>query len=247
MAHQAPLIGITCRSLSLDYGKLLGKVIPCSGNTNAYHEILDKLGAIPVLLPPVSLEKVEPLLAQLDGVLFTGGEDIDPQRYGMERHATVTIVDTIRDEFELMLLSRARELDMPLLGVCRGCQLINVGFGGTLLQHVEGHRAHNDPEVLTRLVEKVVVQSGSRLASILGRDSIAINSIHHQAIQLLGDGLHVAALAEDGTIEAIEMACCDQWVVGVQWHPELIPSEQSSQAIFSAFISEAEKVRRTRM
>jgi putative glutamine amidotransferase len=247
MAHQRPLIGITCRSLSLDYTKLLGKVIPCSGNTDAYHEVLDTFGAIPVLLPPVSVETVGPLLARLDGVLFTGGEDIDPQRYGMERHETVTVVDTRRDEFEFMLLSRARELDLPLLGVCRGCQLINVGFGGTLLQHVEGHRAHNDPEVLTRLTQKAVVHSGSQLASILNQDTIAINSIHHQAIERLGNGLRVAAVAEDGTVEAVELACRGQWVVGVQWHPELIPSEQSSQAIFSTFISEANKVRGARM
>lgn len=246
MAHQRPLIGITCRSLNLDCTRLLGKVIPCWGNTNAYHEILETLGAIPVLLPPVSLGTVDALLARLDGVLFTGGEDIDPQRYGMERHSTVTTVDTIRDEFELTLLARAREFDLPLLGICRGCQLINVGFGGTLFQHVEGHRAHNDPEVLTRLVEKAVLQRGSQLASIVGQDTIAINSIHHQAVHQLGNGLHVAALAEDGTIEAIEMAGRERWVVGVQWHPELIPAERSSQTIFSTFIAEAEKIRSSR-
>ncbi len=180
-----------------------------------YLRTLDAAGAMPVVLPP--LGDPSALLDRLDGLCLSGGPDVDPSAYGAsERHPELGPTEPSLDAFELALAREARARRMPLLGVCRGAQALNVACGGTLHQHLAGHR---QGEAATEPTHEVRVRPGSRLAALLGPGRHAVNSFHHQAVDRLGEGLRVVAHAHDGTIEAIEG---DGFLVGVQWHAETL-------------------------
>jgi len=189
-----------------------------------YFEGVALAGGIATLLPPQSAEPdiVERVLDGLDGLIITGGRDVDPAAYGQERHpATDEPVDDnrLRDNWEFALFKAACERDMPVLGICRGAQVINVALGGTLHQHlpdVVGHSGHQKGNAVfsTSTVRTV---PGTRLASLIGESSDA-QCYHHQAIDRPGAGLIVSARDVDGVIEAVELP--DKWVLAVQWHPE---------------------------
>jgi putative glutamine amidotransferase len=159
----------------------------------------------------------------LDALVLTGGVDVEPARYGAERHEKVRRIDSDRDEFELGLLSQALARDIPVLAICRGHQLLNVCFGGSLLQHIETgeHTADYRTEGYPSRSHDVEVVPGTRLREWLDAERVLVNSRHHQAVtpEQLAPNLRATALTEDGLVEAVE-STAHTWVIGVQWHPE---------------------------
>lgn len=152
------------------------------------------------------------------GLLLTGGEDVDPALYGEERHPATEESDPERDQVEIRLLREALALDLPVLAICRGLQIMNVMHGGTLIQHLERHQLH--PDVKSTPAHAIRIEPETLLRRIAGTDCWQVNSRHHQAINTLGSGLRVSAIdPADGTIEAIERPG-KRFVLGVQWHPE---------------------------
>ena len=195
-----------------------------------YLQRVERAGAVPVVLPPC-VSDLEALMARLDGVCLSGGPDLDPQAYGArERHAELGPTEPSLDAFELDLARAALERGMPLLGICRGSQALNVACGGTLHQHLSGHR---QVEPGCQATHEVEVLEGTRLAGLIGAGAHAVNSFHHQAVDELGRGLRVAARAADGTVEAIE-ARSGGFAVGVQWHAETLTDARLFEALVSA-------------
>jgi gamma-glutamyl-gamma-aminobutyrate hydrolase PuuD len=174
---------------------------------------------VPVLLPPISAGFAE-LVGRLDGLLLSGGADVDPARYDQQAHPETVGLRPDRDDFEFDLLAAALAVDLPILAVCRGMQVLNSALGGTLRQHlpdVVGHQGHRpEPGVFGEC--RVRLHAGSRTEDILGTE-VKVYCHHHQALDTTGDGLTVVGTADDGTIEAVELAG-QTFVLGVQWHPE---------------------------
>ena len=208
----------------------------------AYVRALESAGLVPVVVPP--LEAAGTAVRVLDavaGLVLSGGEDVDPSRYGETPHPELGPVNCARDETELALLARARELGLPTLAICRGIQVVNVGLGGSLVQDLPSQRqnvaTHEVDDERDTRVHGIRVDPDSRLASILGAHSLAVNSIHHQAVDRLGEAMRVSARADDGTIEGVESDDPSWWMVGVQWHPEelTITPEPWDRRLFGAF------------
>lgn len=204
-----------------------------------YARSVERSGALPVVLPAIAPEHAPALLDRLDGLLLSGGVDVDPALYGRPRHPKLGSIDRARDEFELALTREALERDLPLLAICRGQQLLNVACGGTLVQDIPselpGALRHDAPGRRTRRSHGVELEPSSRLAEILGPGPLRVNSFHHQAIDQPGAGLEVSGRCpRDGVIEAVEMSG-RSFVVAVQWHPESFWDEpESFQALFDA-------------
>jgi putative glutamine amidotransferase len=194
-----------------------------------YLQAIERAGAVPVVLPPC-VSDLDALIARLDGVCLSGGPDLDPEAYGArDRHEELGPTEPSLDRFELALVRAALECGMPVLGICRGAQTLNVACGGTLHQHLPGHR---QTEPGTQTTHDVEIFPGSRLAGLLGPGAMAVNSFHHQAVDRLGDDLHVAARAPDGTVEAIELPY--GFAIGVQWHAETLTDARLFQALVEA-------------
>ena len=233
-----PVIGITTYVEPAAWGQwnLPAALIPY-----AYVRGVEEAGGRALLVPP-SDDAIEETLDALDGVLFTGGSDLDPSTDGAEAHEKTYGVRSERDSAELALLQAALERDMPVLAICRGSQVLNVARGGDLEQHLPdslGHELHKE-----RLGEfsdhEVSVETGSRLGGIVG-DRIPVKSSHHQGFGRIGDGLVTTAQADDGTIEALEDPS-RRFAVGVLWHPE----EGEDAALFRALVKEAAAYRAER-
>jgi putative glutamine amidotransferase len=181
-----------------------------------YMRTLDAAGAMPVVLPPVG--DADEYLERLDGICLSGGPDLDPTAYGaLERHTELGPTEPSLDAFELALLRGALERGIPMLAICRGAQALNVACGGTLHQHVPGHR---QTELATEPSHEIEIAPRTRLARVLGARGARVNSFHHQAVDRVGNGLRVVARAADGTVEGIEGGA--GFVVGVQWHAETL-------------------------
>jgi putative glutamine amidotransferase len=182
-------------------------------------------------LEPVLIAPGDPAsLAGLDGLVITGGCDIDPARYGETAHAATSAPDRGRDAFEASLIEQALAADFPILAICRGMQMLNVVRGGTLQQDIPGHTVKDRDDVHT-----ISIRMGSRLESILGSGELWVNSRHHQAVGRIGAGLLVSAKAPDGTVEALEDPK-RRFVLAVQWHPEeRAPRNPSDRTLFEAF------------
>jgi putative glutamine amidotransferase len=234
-----PLIGITTYVVPArwSYWDLEAALVPA-----AYVQAVEAAGGRPLLVPP-SMEAIEETLEGLDGLVFSGGSDLDPAHYGQEPHEETSGIVPHRDEAELGLLRGALERDMPVLAICRGSQVLNVARGGDLIQHlpeVVGHRNHkNDPpggfaDHDVELVEGTLVQR------LLG-DRAPVKSHHHQGFGRLGEGLREAGHAEDGTVEAVEDPS-QRFAVGVLWHPE----EGEDFVLFQALVDEAYVYRASR-
>jgi putative glutamine amidotransferase len=198
-----------------------------------YLRTLDAAGAIPVVLPPTGTDHLGPLLERLDGLCLSGGPDLDPAAYGApDRHTELGPTEPSLDAFELSLVRMGLQRGLPILAICRGSQALNVACGGTLHQHVPGHR---QAEAATEPTHEVEIESRSRLHRTVRTRTLAVNSFHHQAVDVLGDGLRVVARATDGTIEAIEG---EGFVVGVQWHAETL---MAHMPLFEALVSAASR------
>jgi putative glutamine amidotransferase len=221
----APLIGVTTY---LERSQTGVWDLPASFLPKVYLDAVTDAGGIAVLLPPqpASRDIARRVLGTLDGLIVSGGADVDPRRYGQEPHERTGAPRTDRDAWEDALFTAAIELDVPFLGICRGAQMLNVALGGTLVQHlpdVVGHEGYQPaPAVFGETV--VAVERGSRLDALLGAaddpdGTVPVHVYHHQAIDRVADGLAVTARTDDGVIEAVELEGA-AFGVAVQWHPE---------------------------
>jgi putative glutamine amidotransferase len=199
-----------------------------------YLRAIEAAGGMPVVLPP--LGDAAAYLDRLDGICLSGGPDLDPDAYGAtERHAELGPTEPGLDAFELELAREADTRGLPILGICRGAQALNVARGGTLHQHLPGHR---QTEPATATTHTVHVEPGSRLAAIAGTRVLRVNSFHHQAVDVLGRGLLPVAHAADGIVEAIE-APGPRLVLGVQWHAEGLIGQPRHRALFEELVAAA--------
>jgi putative glutamine amidotransferase len=234
----APIIGLTA---STNQGTS-DTFWAASTVNRSYTEWIERAGGLPLLLPNPDPRHIDQILAAVDGLLFTGGADIAPLLYGAEPAKDLGTTDIPRDRFELPLGRAALAAELPILGICRGIQLLNVAAGGSLRQDLKGDPAavvqHQMSVVGGRGVHHhVTVEPGTRLAGLVGSGRLAVNSYHHQAVDRLGPGLRVTARADDGTIEAIEGAG-QRFLMAVQWHPEVMdPEHAPSAALFAAFVT----------
>ena len=228
-----PRIGITVVRNDPDY-------------VHTYLAALERAGAEWQVISPANANDLAATLKTLDGLLLPGGGDMDPAYYGEALDGSETRwMDRVRDELELNAVRAAVEQDMPVLGICRGFQVLNVAYGGSLVQHVDYHRVGGGAAWAQH---KVALAPGTKLSAILGgREQVVVNSRHHQAVSpgRLAPGLVASAttLPDDGVIEGIE-AMAQRWVVGVQWHPERTdetPPEHA--ALFDAFVDQARRYR----
>ena len=233
-----PLIGITTYITPAKWGawELEAALIPVD-----YVRAVERAGGRALLVPP-SEDGVEETLQALDGLLFSGGSDLDPDLYDQEPHDETSGVHEQRDRAELALLEAALQRDMPVLAICRGSQVLNVARGGDLVQHlpdVVGDEKHKHTPG-SYADHDVTVEDGTRLASLLG-DRAPVKSHHHQGIGRIGEGLRIAAHAEDGTVEAVEDPG-RRFAVGVLWHPEA----SDDARLFEELVREAEHYRAAR-
>ncbi len=233
--HRTPCIGL---SANFDGKQAL--------MAKAYFEALAKAGGSPLIIPPFEgKEQIESLLDRLDAIIFTGGGDFDPAILGEEPHEALGSFDTTRDEFELLVLRLALDKQLPILGICRGIQLINLGMGGTLYQDIYSqHRHkcidHSQTAARSETSHSVEVFPETLLQALFNKDKLAVNSFHHQAIRDLADGLKVSALSSDGIIEGIE-SVHEKPIMGLQWHPECLVTnkEDSMLPVFEWLVKEA--------
>ncbi|CAN5846097.1 gamma-glutamyl-gamma-aminobutyrate hydrolase [soil metagenome] len=238
MSESRPVIGITTYAQDARWGvwSLPAALIPLD-----YVDAVERAGGRPVLIPP-SEQGVAETLETLDGIVFSGGADIDPSLYGAEAHPETDTPQARRDAGEMALLEAALERDMPTLAICRGFQLLNIARGGDLVQHLPdavGTDEHKQvPGVFVE--HPVEVRDGTRLASMVGARS-DVTSHHHQGIGRVGEGLVEAAWAGDGTLEGVEDPS-QRFLVGVQWHPEAGKDE----ALFENLVTEARAYRSER-
>jgi putative glutamine amidotransferase len=243
-----PLIGITCsRTTGGAWGIYsLGHFMDYTFAD--YSQAILHAGGAPVILPAAQDRKsLEAILGTVQGLILSGGPDIHPRRYGEEPSAGLGEVDEALDRMELLAAGLAIERDLPLFGICRGIQVLNVALGGTLYQDIASqvpesicHTPKTDKAVNTHAVR---IEAGSRLHQLFGRRAIWVNGKHHQAVKDLAPGLTVVARARDGVVEAVEHPR-KRFAVGVQWHPEgTWRDDRYSQKFFSAFVQAARGMR----
>ncbi len=234
-----PLVGVTAWRRPLD--TVVAEAQPLYTLGVDYGDRLDAAGLAVVVTPVVRAADVDGLLDRLDGLVLSGGRDIDPALYG-QRVSGARDTDREVDESDTRLARAARARGLPLLAICRGLQVTAVAFGGTLHQEVAGtsqeHPARGPDRAVALAYRHDVLLSG-RLAAISGADRRAVTSLHHQAVDQVPEGFTVTALADDGGVEGIEAVDPAWWAVGVQWHPEKVGERE--QALFDAF---ADAVRR---
>ncbi len=236
MAHSTrPFIGITADFMPA------GKTTRAQARLNAgYFDTILAAGGLPVILPPLAREaEIDALLDRLDGVVLSGGLDIDPRRWGMSTHPSVQPMAERREENDRILLRRILEHQLPVLGIGLGMQQINLICKGTLYLHLpeDQPRAmpHKDPSGGPHR-HAVLLEPNTRLEEIYGAGEIRVNSAHHQAVRQPGVGLRVGALAPDGVIEAIEAIDVNWFCIGVQWHPESETASALDMQLFECFV-----------
>jgi putative glutamine amidotransferase len=231
-----PVVGVTTYVEQAAWGhwNLEAALIPYD-----YVRGLERAGARVLLVPP-DADGVEETLDALDGLLFSGGNDLDPAGYGAEAHPRTTGTKPERDRGELALLEAALARDMPVLAVCRGFQVLNVARGGDLVQHLPDEVGHEEHRAVKGAFSDhgVRVDESSRLGSLLGAEVPAVKSHHHQGLGRVGEGLRESAWADDGTVEAVEDPD-KRFAVGVLWHPEA----GEDARLFAALVAEARSYR----
>lgn len=234
-----PVVGVTTRTVHLPRHRVLdaNQAVP-----EAYLAPLVAAGAAPCLVPTsLGADAAAALLDRVDGLLLTGGGDPDPRHWNEEPHPKMGFVEPARDETEIRLIGAALERGLPILGICRGVQILNVALGGTLVQHldpaeIEGMVQHEVAGWPDGAGHSVTLEPDSRLAALAGGPRARVTSSHHQAVGRVGEGLVVAARAPDRVIEALEHPG-EPFVVAVQWHPERTAGADAfSDALFAAFV-----------
>lgn len=218
----------------------------------AYVHAVEQAGLLPLVAPPLTDPQMAvAILAGIDGLVLSGGEDVSPHHYGAPPHERTDAAHDRRDLWEMALVGEARRRSIPTLAICRGLQVANVALGGSLVQDLpsewDGAIEHASAE-RARRVHEVRIEGGSHLAEVIGRPCVHANSLHHQAIAMLAPGLRVTARAPDGVIEAVEWTGTDWWMLGVQWHPEELVGtpEPWDRALFAAFADACAAARRRR-
>jgi gamma-glutamyl-gamma-aminobutyrate hydrolase PuuD len=228
-----PVIGITAGELVASYGvwKERASLVPA----DYIHSVADA-GGIPVVLSPVA-GIAEALIRRIDGLVLTGGADVDAGLFGAERHPKTQRPDTVRDEFEIALLDAAVARELPVLAICRGIQVLNVRRGGTLHQHLPDIGADSDHMEVpgTFGQHRVRIDPASQLGAIIGLAEESVPTHHHQAVDRIGKGLVASAWADDGTVEALEDPQL-RFLVAVQWHPEM----GDDRSLFEGLIAAAQ-------
>lgn len=210
-----------------------------------YTEMVRRAGGIPLLFTPGDPDEIPSLLARVDGVVMTGGGDVDPARYGGTHHPAVYGVDAARDEFEMALAAALAERRTPTVCICRGLQVMNVAMGGSLIEDISSE----GPGMLPHWVDgdgayeaqhPVMLEPGSITAKALGTEALGVNTLHHQAVRRVGSGLMVTGRAPDGIVEALAPED-DEWPMwAVQWHPEYLgPTHEPSRSLFETLIRAA--------
>lgn len=238
MTAAAPIIGITTHSTTNRNGQVVVDLM------EAYVRAVAGAGGVPILIPSWSESSGwEQLYGRMDGILFSGGGDISPEQFGGAPHPRVDDIDPGRDALELKLLRRAASDGKPFLGLCRGCQLMNVGFGGTLYTHIAdqlpGALSHDQPgNMRSFLAHEVMLDAGTEVRGVMGEAVLKVNSHHHQGVQDIGTGLRVAGHSRDGLIEAIELPG-HPFGMAVQWHPEWLTDQGPTLNLFRRFVEAA--------
>jgi putative glutamine amidotransferase len=209
----------------------------------SYTDAARAAGLRPYILPVLLAEDADRMLDGMAGLILTGGEDVEPARYGSAPHPALGEVHAGRDAFEIALVLAARARRLPTLAICRGVQVVNVALGGSLVQDLPsehpGPLAHDGQSDRELRVHDVRVTPGSRLAAAIGATGAMTNSMHHQAVARIGEGLVAVAQAPDGVVEGLEWRDDEWWMLGVQWHPEELTAtaEDWDRALFAAFAS----------
>lgn len=230
-----PVIGITCRHFVKTGGDEYRLAV-------GYIEAVEKAGGIPLILPPVHNRASFPV-SICQGLLFSGGGDPEPRLYGEEDHPRLGSVDRDRDYWEIYLIRRAVRQKIPVFGICRGLQIINVALGGSLYQDLPGQAGiygHNQDKPAEKVSHRVWVEEGTLLYKIIKRKRIWTNSLHHQAVKVVAPGLLVSARTEDGVVEALESPG-GSFLLAVQWHPERLASP-GARKLFTAFVENAARL-----
>lgn len=235
---KAPVIGLTALR---------------SPDQSSYHHILTgpyvrcitAVGGYPIVLPSIP-ERCQEALDMVDGLLLIGGGDIEGKHLGAENHPKAKFFNPLRDEFELAIIRLAAQRKMPMLGICRGLQIMNVALGGSLYQDINDEQGTDFDHLREKTpdlpVHAVSIAGQSCLASILGTTSLSVNSVHHQAIKDVSQKLKAVAWAPDGVIEAAEACGKSGFMLGVQWHPERIAEKQPEQLrLFERLVKAAEQ------
>jgi len=239
-----PIIGITC---SYDWNKGYFRL------NRAYVTAIERAGGVPIILPSISPDNIREIVGIVDGVLLSGGVDIDPHLYGEKPIHKMGKIDPDRDLFEIELTKEVLRRELPLLAICRGIQVLNVAAGGTLYQDIESqvkgsikHKWHTPsgldapPSYPTHIVK---IKAGSMLHKIFGKQELRVNSFHHQAVKDVGKKFIATAWAEDEVIEAIEYTG-SSFILGVQWHPEWMMNSEMMK-IFEEFVKRAAELARS--
>lgn len=235
-----PLIGITTNDTTNSYGQ------PIVLLQQSYVKAIMQAGGVPVLIPSlVANDGWDALYARLDGILFSGGGDIALEHFAGDPHPRIDDVDPERDAVELNMLNAAASDGKPFLGICRGCQVMNVALGGTLYTHIPDQLPsaldHAYPgNRRTTLVHEVKIEEGTRVAEIFGEPIIKVNSLHHQGLKDIAPALRVAGHAPDGLVEAIELPD-HPFGLAVQWHPEWLTDQEGTRTLFRKFVEAAGK------
>jgi putative glutamine amidotransferase len=203
---------------------------------------LENAGLIPLIVPPLSNDRAAAaVLDSVSGLVLTGGEDVDPARYGEVRNEKVRSVNAARDATEAELVLEAKARGMPVLAICRGIQMLNVALGGTLVQDIASQCktdiAHDEDGPRDSRSHEIVVEPGSLIAKAIGTERATVNSFHHQSVKRVADGMRVTARSPDGIIEGLESTDKDWWAMAVQWHPEEMTDspEPWDRGLFKAF------------
>ena len=240
-----PLIGITC---NYDYKDEIGKVTQVGITGQKWHFLADnyiasieRAGGVPVMIPICrNMETVKEMVSRMDGILISGGHDVNPREYGEDVNGCCGVIMPMRDRQDVELSKYIiEETNKPILGICRGIQIMNIATGGKLYQdlEIEGNFNHhlNDMYPMNSVSHTVWMNEGTKMHAVFGKEKIGVNSFHHQAVKELGEGFVISAVSTDGVTEAIEMKG-ERFVTAIQWHPEMMYDSKEQQEIFKIFV-----------
>ncbi len=237
-----PIIGITSRQpfIETSGGRLRAHVV-----NEVYTAAVIRSGGTPILLPPVDPDEAPRLLDRLDGLVLSGGGDIDPRLYQGKYHDDMYMIDDSRDLFEFALVKEAQSRKMPALAICRGLQVVNVALGGSLIEDIPSEIGSTDHAVrgpgVVDCHQTVTIAAGTLVAEAIGSTKVCVNSIHHQAVRKVASGLRAAGTTPDGVVEVLDPEDHTWPLLAVQWHPEYlaVKDDPSSLALFGALVENA--------